>query len=107
MMSNPNAVAKSRRGDRVGGALPRSAADLGDVTDRRRLRQQAMKNDIEKLVVFYRGYLIDDRSLVPLTIAFATFVALWLFVYLASAVGPQAKLPVAQASTPVSGPVSP
>ena len=68
---------------------------------------EVMMDEIGKHAEFYRGYLIDDRKLVPLTIALATFVALWLLVYLASAVGPQAKLPVAQASTPVSGPVSP
>jgi hypothetical protein len=28
-----------------------------------------MKNGIEKQAAFYRAYLIDDRSLIPLTIA--------------------------------------
>ncbi len=70
-----------------------------------------MRYGIEKHAAFYRGYSIDDRSLVPLTIAWATIVALWLLVYLVSAIGPQAKPPMAQlaarASTLVSRPVSP
>jgi hypothetical protein len=44
-------------------------------------------NGIEKQAVFYRGYLIDDRSLVPLTRALAAIVGLWLLVYLVSAIG--------------------
>jgi hypothetical protein len=44
-------------------------------------------NGIEKQAVFYHGYLIDDRSLIPLTIALATIVGLWFVVYLVSAVG--------------------
>jgi hypothetical protein len=44
-------------------------------------------NGIEKQVVFYRAYLIDDRSLAPLTTALATIVGLWLIVYLVSAIG--------------------
>jgi hypothetical protein len=49
-------------------------------------------NGIEKQAAFYRGYLIDDRSLAPLTTALATIVSLWLLVYLMSAIGgrPQA-----------------
>jgi hypothetical protein len=42
-------------------------------------------NGIEKQAAFYRGYLPDDRSLVPLTIVLATSVALWLIVYVAGA----------------------
>jgi hypothetical protein len=87
------------------------AADLSDLTDTHRRREQAMKNEIEKHAAFYRGYLIDDRNLVPLTIASATFVALWLLVYLLGAIGPQARpqsaQPAAQMSAAVSGPVSP
>ncbi len=41
---------------------------------------------IEKQAAFYRGYLTDERSLVPLTILLATVVALWLLVYLVAAV---------------------
>jgi hypothetical protein len=70
-----------------------------------------VKNGIEKYAAFYRGYLIDDRSLIPLTIAWATIVALWLLVYVASAIGPEAKLQMAQlaaqASTVAFRPVSP
>ena len=32
-------------------------------------------NGIEKQAAFYRGYLTDERSLVPLTIVLATVVA--------------------------------
>ena len=53
-------------------------------------------NGIETHAAFYRGYLPDDRSLIPLTIALASFVALWLLIYLVSAVGPQTMLQTAQ-----------
>ena len=43
-------------------------------------------NGIEKQAAFYRGYLTDDRSLIPLTIVLAAGVALWLLVYLVGAV---------------------
>ncbi len=43
---------------------------------------------IEKHAAFYRGYQPDDRSLFPVAIVLATLVALWLLVYLVSAVGP-------------------
>ncbi len=60
--------------------------------------------------MFYRGYLIRDRSLIPLTIAWATIVAMWLLVYVVSAVGPQAKLSAtrtaAQASLLASRPAT-
>jgi hypothetical protein len=52
----------------------------------RRLRS-FLVNGIEKQATFYRGYLPDDHSLVPLTIALATSVALWFIVYLVGAVG--------------------
>jgi hypothetical protein len=53
---------------------------------------------------FYRGYLPDDCSLIPLTIVLATIVALWLLVYLAGAFGLlqptlQTSHPAAQLST--------
>jgi hypothetical protein len=53
---------------------------------------------------FYRGYLTDDRSLLPLTIVLANGVALWLLIYLVSLVGPvpstpSAVLPHAHATT--------
>ena len=44
-------------------------------------------NGIEKQAAFYRGYLIDDRSLAPLTTALATIVGLWLLVYVVGAIG--------------------
>jgi hypothetical protein len=66
-----------------------------------------VKYGIEKHAAFYRGYLIDDRSLVPLTIAWVTIVAIWLLVYLVSAIGPQATPQMAQASSLVSRPASP
>jgi hypothetical protein len=54
-------------------------------------------NGIEKQAAFYRGYLVDDRSLAPLTAALATIVGLWLLVYLMSAIGgPQANVLMAE-----------
>jgi len=44
-------------------------------------------NGIEKQAAFYRGYLIADCSLAPLTTALATIVGLWLLVYVVSAIG--------------------
>jgi hypothetical protein len=44
-------------------------------------------NGIEKHAAFYRGYLPDDRSLVPLTVLLSATLALWLLVYLVAAVG--------------------
>ena len=44
----------------------------------------------EKQTAFYRAYLTDDRSLIPLTVAWAAIVGLWLLVYLVSAAAPQA-----------------
>jgi hypothetical protein len=48
-------------------------------------------NGIEKQAAFYRAYLIDDRSVGPLTVAWATIVALWLLVYLVGAVSPHSR----------------
>jgi hypothetical protein len=50
-----------------------------------------MKCGIEMNAAFYRAYLIDDRSLPPLTVALATIVALWSLVYLFGSNGPLAK----------------
>jgi hypothetical protein len=44
---------------------------------------------IEKHAAFYRGYQPGDRSPLPVAIVLATLIALWLLVYLVSAVGPQ------------------
>jgi hypothetical protein len=41
---------------------------------------------IGKQAAFYRGYLPDDRSRVPLTVLLSTTLALWLLVYLVVAV---------------------
>jgi hypothetical protein len=66
---------------------------------------------IERQAVFYRGYLIDDRSLAPLTTALTTIVALWLLVYLIGAVCLPAKPGTvgltAQASTLAFRPLTP
>jgi hypothetical protein len=43
-------------------------------------------NGIGKQATFYRGYLPDDRSLVPLTVLLSTTLALWLLVYLVAGV---------------------
>ena len=49
-------------------------------------------NGVEKHAEYYRGYLTHDRSLIPLTIALVTVLALWLLIYLVSAVGPQLEV---------------
>ena len=43
-------------------------------------------NGIGKQAAFYRGYLPDDRSLVPLTVLLSMTLALWLLVYLVAGV---------------------
>jgi hypothetical protein len=52
---------------------------------------------IERHAAFYRGYLIDDQSLAPLTVALATTVALWSLVYLVGCFAPLAKQPTGEA----------
>lgn len=37
---------------------------------------------------FYRGYLTEERSLMPLAVVLAAGIALWLLFYLVSVVGP-------------------
>ena len=56
----------------------------------------------DRHAAFYRGYLPDDRSLLPLTIALATTVALWLLLFLAVCAQPwpQTTQPAAHPSTP-------
>ena len=54
---------------------------------------------IESDAAFYRGYLTDDRSLTPLTVAWATIVALWSLVYLVGCIGPLANPPTALVAT--------
>jgi hypothetical protein len=51
---------------------------------------------IESHAAFYRGYLIDDRSLTSLRVAWATIVALWSLVYLVGCFAPLAKPPTAE-----------
>ena len=57
-----------------------------------------MKCGIEIDAAFYRGYLIDDRSRTPLTVALATAIALWSLVYLVGCFAPLAKPPAAEAA---------
>jgi hypothetical protein len=70
-----------------------------------------MSTGIEKQAAFYRAYLIDDRSVAPLTVAWMTIVALWLLVYLIGAIGlnakPRAAEPAAQPSALASRTESP
>ena len=54
-------------------------------------------NRIGKHAGFYRGYLTDDRSLMPLTVVLAIGVAVWLLFYLLSLVGPAPRAPSALA----------
>jgi hypothetical protein len=66
---------------------------------------------IERHAAFYRGYLTDDQSLAPLTVALATIVALWSLVYIVGCFAPLAKQPtgeaVAQWSDLAAGPTTP
>jgi hypothetical protein len=54
---------------------------------------ETVMNGVEKRAAFYRGYLTDDRSFVPLTIVLGLTVAIWLLVYLIGAVGHPYKPP--------------
>jgi hypothetical protein len=67
----------------------RSPSDLADVSAPR--RGETLKSEMERQAAFYRGYLIDDRSLAPLTVALAAIVALWFLVYLADCIGAMAN----------------
>jgi hypothetical protein len=49
---------------------------------------ETVMNGIEKYADYYRGYLPHERSVIPLTIALATIIALWLSLYLISDAGP-------------------
>jgi hypothetical protein len=53
---------------------------------------------IEKHAAFYRGYEPDQRSLFPVAVVLATLIALWLLVYMVSAVGPQPRPETVQGS---------
>jgi hypothetical protein len=63
---------------------------------------ETVMNAIEKHAEYYHGYLPDDRSVIPLTIALATIVVLWLLIYLVSVVGPQPRPETAQPAAHVS-----
>jgi hypothetical protein len=52
---------------------------------------ETVMDGIDKHAAFYQGYLPAERSLIPMTIALATIVALWFFLYLVIAVGPQTE----------------
>ncbi len=54
---------------------------------------ETVMNGVEKRAGFYRGYLTDDRSFIPLTIVLGLTVAIWLLVYLIGAVGHPYKPP--------------
>jgi hypothetical protein len=43
-------------------------------------------NGVGEQAAFYRGYLPDDRCLVPLTVLLSQTLALWLLVYLVATV---------------------
>ena len=53
---------------------------------------------IERHAAFYRGYQPDDRSLFPVAMVLATIVALWLLVYMVSALGPHTSTVAVQRS---------
>jgi hypothetical protein len=61
---------------------------------------------IEKHAAFYRGYEPDKRSLFPVAVVLATLIALWLLVYLVSAVGPQPRPETTQGSLHPAYPAS-
>jgi len=63
------------------------------------IRLSRIASEAEKYAAFYRGYLIDDKSLAPLTVALATIVALWSLVYLLSCFVPPARQPTAVVAT--------
>jgi hypothetical protein len=56
---------------------------------------EIVMNRLEKHAGFYRGYLTDDRSLVPLTIVLVTTVAVWLLVYIVGGAGPAPQMQMA------------
>jgi hypothetical protein len=52
---------------------------------------EAVMDGIGKHAEFYRAYLPHDRGVIPMAVAVGTIVALGLFLYLVSAVGPEQK----------------
>jgi multidrug resistance efflux pump len=69
---------------------------------------EAVMNQIGKHAAFYRAYLPDDRSLIPVAIATVAIVVLWLCLYFVSEEqNPQtAQAEVRAAAVLVSRPVS-
>jgi hypothetical protein len=59
---------------------------------------ETVMGGIDKQAAFYRAFVPADRSLIPVTIALATMVALWFFVYLVGSVGPQPVVQPVQAA---------
>ncbi len=72
----------------------------------KKIVMETVMNGIEKHVEYYRAHLPHDRSAIPLTIALATIVALWLLIYLVCAVGPQPKWQPGQSAAHPSAVVS-
>jgi hypothetical protein len=62
-------------------------------------RLPRIASEAEKYAAFYHGYLIDDQSLAPLTVALATIVALWSLVYLVGCLAPLPNQPAAVVAT--------
>jgi hypothetical protein len=75
----PAAWLKAANSERVAG---RAGGQQGD-----RISMVAVMS-IEKHAAFYRAYQPHERSLVPVAVVLATMIALWLLVYLLSALGP-------------------
>jgi ABC-type glycerol-3-phosphate transport system permease component len=46
---------------------------------------EAMMDGINRHAAFYRAYLPHDRSVIPMAVALAAMVALWLSLYCVSA----------------------
>jgi multidrug resistance efflux pump len=69
---------------------------------------EAVMNGIGKHAAFYRAYLPHDRSLIPVAVALAVIVALWLSLYFVSEEQNQqtADAGVRAAAVLVSRPVS-
>jgi len=65
---------------------------------------ETVMNGIEKFADYYRGYLPHERSVIPLTIALATVVALWLLLYLVPT--PQTARSAVHPTSVVSGQLS-
>jgi hypothetical protein len=58
---------------------------------------ETVMDEISKQAAFYRAYLPHDRSLIPTTVVLGAVFAVWVLLYLVSAVGPQQEQQTAQA----------